>query len=295
MPDESRKPTVLEIGARFGSLIVAGGAERKEGSRLTTHRCECDCGGSIDVLPCRLRSGHNRSCGCKSPTLPANSQVHKVCPGTRFERLVVTGESEREECLGGYGKRLKTPCKCDCGKELRVWATALISGNTRSCGCLQADRTGVSGRTHGESKTPLHVVWCGMKARCRNPTHASYENYGGRGIAVSPEWESDYLAFKAWSLANGYRKGLTLDRIDNDGPYSSCNCRWTTYAVQGRNKRSNVKVTAFGETKTLTEWHQDARCTVKRGGILHRIGAGFSPEDAITKPPYTRSHNRIIS
>jgi hypothetical protein len=80
-----------------------------------------------------------------------------------------------------------------------------------------------------------------MKKRCCDPRHRSYPRYGGRGITVCDEWLSGFESFYRWACDNGHRRGLQLDRIDNDGPYSPENCRWVSPAVNMRNS-SNTKL-----------------------------------------------------
>jgi hypothetical protein len=82
-------------------------------------------------------------------------------------------------------------------------------------------------------------VWTAAKQRCENPKDNAYHNYGGRGIRVADEWQEFQLFFD-WAMANGYKSGLQLDRIDNDGDYSPDNCRFVTRAANNRNKRTNV-------------------------------------------------------
>lgn len=79
-----------------------------------------------------------------------------------------------------------------------------------------------------------------MMGRCYNSNHCNYKNYGGRGIQVCNEWSNDINAFVVWALENGYKKDLSLDRIDNDGNYTPLNCRWTTRRIQNINKKSSV-------------------------------------------------------
>ena len=88
---------------------------------------------------------------------------------------------------------------------------------------------------HGLCEHPLYGIWTCMKTRC-NSNHSKNESWNGRGITFCREW-NDFLPFYNWAIKNGYKKGLTLDRIDNDGNYESDNCRFTTYSIQNSNKR----------------------------------------------------------
>lgn len=89
---------------------------------------------------------------------------------------------------------------------------------------------------HNGSKEKLYDVWIEMKRRCRCKTHKNYKHYGARGISVSNLW-NEYLPFKKWALENGYKIGLSIDRINNDGNYDPDNCRFTTQKIQVRNTR----------------------------------------------------------
>lgn len=95
--------------------------------------------------------------------------------------------------------------------------------------------------TYCEKHKLLYFTWQGMKARCYRETHPKYIHYGARGIYVCEAWRNDFKAFCEWSLSNGYRQGLTIDRINNDDGYHPDNCRWTTQKVQQNNKRNNVR------------------------------------------------------
>ena len=100
----------------------------------------------------------------------------------------------------------------------------------------------------------LQIAHRNMLRRCYNPSDASFNNYGGRGIQVCSAWLKSRDAFTAWALTNGHEIGLTLDRRDNDKNYSPSNCRWVTMKVQQLNKRTNRLLTQGGETKPLTAW-----------------------------------------
>lgn len=164
----------------------------------------------------------------------------KNLTGQRFERLTVVKR------LGYRPQRHATMylCRCDCGKETIVTSVALITGNTKSCGCLQPEIVGKLNKHHGSSKTRLYRIWAGMKDRCYRPKHVHYKHYGGRGITICDEWLHDFTAFRDWALKTGYdesapRGVCTIDRIDNDKGYSPDNCRWVTMKEQRHNQRDS--------------------------------------------------------
>jgi hypothetical protein len=129
----------------------------------------------------------------------------------------------------------------------------------------------------------LATVYKSMKQRCCDPNHQGYHNYGGRGIYVCEEWLKDKQLFLTWAQNAGYAPGLTLDRIDNNGPYSPDNCRFATWPQQQRNTRRNRVATFGGVSKLVQDWSTDLgfeRSTIglrlKRGMPLERA---LSPAD----------------
>lgn len=100
----------------------------------------------------------------------------------------------------------------------------------------------------------LYSSWKHMKERCYSPNCKDYKNYGGRGITVCDAWREDFLTFKNWAIANGYKPKLTIDRIDCNGNYEPSNCKWSTRREQNNNRRCLHYLTYKGETKTISEW-----------------------------------------
>lgn len=127
-------------------------------------------------------------------------------------------------------------CVCDCGNEAIVSEHNLKRGNTKSCGCFKRDKQLETHYEHGLCGTRLYRIWNDMRSRCDRPQNSNYKWYGGRGISYAPEWKT-FSCFLKWALANGYRDGLEIDRIDTDGNYTPENCRFVTHQINCQNRR----------------------------------------------------------
>jgi hypothetical protein len=202
----------------------------------------------------------------------------KDLTGKVFGRLTVIEIAQRNP--------LKWLCQCECGNQCIIKAPYLNSGDTNSCGCLQQeymDSIGDRRRIHGRSRDKVYDVWCKMISRCENENDKDYYEYGGSGVEVYPPWRE---SFEKFIEDVGERpKGHILDRIDGNGHYQPGNVRWATAKVSARNRNYAIMITAFGETKCISEWAEDPRCNCTYSALYQRITKLYWPnEKAITTP-----------
>jgi hypothetical protein len=141
---------------------------------------------------------------------------------------------------------------------------------------------------HGESRTKLYMVWWSMISRCTHKT-PKHKTYLDRGINVCKKWRNSYIAFRDWALSHGYRSGLELDRRNNEGNYSSSNCRFVTHEVNTNNTSRNHKIVIFGEERNIQNWAKDNRCAVSEKTFWSRLFRGWPPVLAFTTKPVPKS------
>ena len=204
--------------------------------------------------------------------------------GDRYDMLFVIRRIDNSK--DGHIQYL---CQCDCGNYKIVKANNLRNGKTHSCGCLKkkimADKQYKHGDTGGHSgkSSRLYCIWSSMKDRCFRSNFRQWKDYGGRGIKVCDEWRNNYSVFKTWALSNGYHEGLTIDRINNDGNYEPCNCRWVTMKEQMNNKNNNHNISYNGKCQSLTKWAEELG--IRRKTLDCRINRYHWPiEKALTTP-----------
>ena len=196
--------------------------------------------------------------------------------GKRFGKLTVVSKSRRP----AKSRRAAAPwdtwwkCKCDCGGLIVVHWDNLGDDptDTTSCGCSRG--------THKMSYHPLYGTWNRILNRCRNPKTDSYAYYGGRGIRVVRAWNK-FENFRDWALSNGWKKGLTIDRLDPNKNYGPKNCRWATSFQQGEHRRNLVYVRYKGERLHLSE--ASRRSGIPISTLWGRLKQGWPQKDLFIK------------
>lgn len=171
-------------------------------------------------------------------------------------------------------------CQCDCGSRRVIRLDQLKGGQSKSCGCLTRDVAAARATIHGATKSRLHNLWCGMRARCNKPTRRGYSEYGGRGIKVCSRWE-DFECFRR-DIGEPPSTKHSLDRIDVNGNYEPGNVRWATSAEQNANKRDNIFTVINGEKLCLKEACR--RVGIKYPTVQGRMSRGWSLEAALHTP-----------
>lgn len=193
--------------------------------------------------------------------------------GKKFGRLIALHRLHNTKC------KTKWLCVCECGNFIETQEGHLRSGHTKSCGCLQRDISSQYHIKHNKCDTRLYNTWCNMKKRCYAVKFKDYRNYGGRGIKVCDEWLNDFMSFYDWSMNNGYKECLSIDRIDVNGNYEPSNCRWATMKQQSRNTRRNNIVTFNNVSHCVTDWCD--LLGIKRNTVYKRLSYGWNMHEAL--------------
>jgi hypothetical protein len=194
-------------------------------------------------------------------------------------RLTIIGERHN-------GKGWVYKCRCTCGSVREYLRGNIVGGLSLSCGCLQRQRTSEANKkrfTHGHTRagnlSAAYRCWSAIRRRCGYKKGEHYARYGGRGIRVCERW----MKFENFFADMGEPPpGMTIERKNNDGPYSKGNCRWATAKEQARNRSNNRMVTFRGVAKCLSEWAAEMGLRVDT--VWGRLARGWSVEKALTTP-----------
>jgi len=198
----------------------------------------------------------------------------------RSNLVDITGHHFGRLTVIDYAEKSKWRCRCDCGNVVDVNSYHLRSGQTRNCGCLFVETARKRATIHGYAipgkVTRIHKIWRGMIQRCTNPRCNSYTRYGGRGIIVCRRWRS-FVNFLA--DMGEPPKGMSIDRIDNNGNYEPSNCRWATAVIQQRNRRDNRILEYDSQRMCVAAWAEHSG--IKDVTIRGRLRRGWTVGQAL--------------
>lgn len=229
---------------RFGRLL----AIKRQPNRKTkvVWLCQCDCGNTSEVISQGLISLKTQSCGCLNiEILKKRFEVGRELTSQLFGKWTVVSKAT-SIIKQGYPRRMWL-CRCVCGTERPVEENQLIRGDSTSCGCTRNIK-------HGMSKTSEYSIWASMRDRCLNPGNEAWNNYGGRGITVSKEFDT-FIGF--YNIVGRKPDNKSLDRIDNNKGYEPGNIKWSTQTEQTSNTRRNKYITFENKTMTASAWARE--------------------------------------
>lgn len=137
---------------------------------------------------------------------------------------------------------------------------------------------------HGLSKHGCYNSWEAMISRCTNSRHVAYKDYGARGITVCASW----MTFPGFftDMGSSWKRGLSLERQNNDNGYCADNCYWATSLEQGQNKRNNHFLELNGMRLTISAWARKIGCRKSR--IHKRLKLGWTTQQVLTTPVTSR-------
>lgn len=144
---------------------------------------------------------------------------------------------------------------------------------------------------NNKSKERLYRIYYDMKTRCYNSKRKTYKYYGGKGIKICDEWLNDFLKFYDWSINNGYKNNLTIDRIDVNKDYEPNNCRWIIMKEQFHNRTDNVYFIVNGKKRCLAELCEEYNMPYQT--VRKRLERGNNILEALTKPIDKKYRNKL--
>lgn len=210
------------IGKKFGKWnVLEYVAEKKPGKY---YECMCECGNVRIIAGTDLRANRTKQCtDCQYRSLyHPDKEIGKKYGKWTVKRFVDV-----------HRKLHRFECECECGAIGLHCAADLRAGKSKQCATCRNRENAQKNIIHGMHKTKTYKVWASMIDRCSNVKATFYHRYGGRGIKVCDEW----LKFENFYRDMGEApRGLTLDRIDNNGNYQKDNCRWISHKENCNNR-----------------------------------------------------------
>lgn len=228
-----------------------------------------------------MKKVHN--CGCV---------VEDRFVGKVYGKLLIIKKFRKCKCSGTK----HYICKCMCGKYVLKNRSDILSGHTRSCGCLRKE---VSTKTHGMSDHPLYDTYRSMIRRCTIQNKHRNRTYIERKISITESWLGEYGVIKFIEFISNkhpnfidlLEQGYSLNRKDNDGDYTEENCELADKYVQANNKSNNRIEKAFGVTSSLASLvRRFGHHSLNYSIIRNRCSSGWNTERALTEPHHQTAY-----
>lgn len=167
---------------------------------------------------------------------------------------------------------------CECGTEKEFTTSNILSGKSRSCGCIRLKRN---------IPNNIKRTFVLMRYRCNTTTSPDYARWGGAGIKVIYKSVEEFYK----DVGDKPSKKHSIDRIDGNSDYKIGNCRWSTNIEQANNVSSNANIRHNGKIQSVAMWARELG--INSSTIRERIKRGWTDADALSTPIDLKCHKRI--
>jgi hypothetical protein len=294
------------INKRFGRLLVVeevDGVREPSGAMVRRFLCKCDCGNEKIFRVDSLRK-RAKSCGCLNAENIRKPKKHGLHKHPLYMRWDTIKQSCNNPNNANYSSRGAKGIKMFKDWEddfLSFYNWCMENGFTNDMQLTRIDKSGdfepnnckfkPKLKRHGLTNHILYKKWDSMKQRCYNKKNDFYHRYGGRGIKMCDEWLNNFKSFYDWSMENGWRKDLTIDRIDSNKNYEPSNCRYIPSRLNtlNTNKRMDNKSGYKGVSWSTRDKKWISRIAIK--GKVISLGNYTELYDAVeARNKYIRKH-----
>lgn len=261
----------LGMKVNYLTVIDSKRIHKNDDYKQGYYLCKCECG-NIKPIKCHsITTGKIRDCGC-------GEFMRRKHIGKKYGFWEVI-DAFREVRSGKINIMLK--CKCvECGKESCMTASSIKDYTFSVC---NHNKRGYKKDNKNKLNIPkkLRDCWKNIINRCYDESSVMYSHYGARGISMCEDWHKSLKSFADWALNNGYKEGLTIERIDFNKNYCPENCCWIPKTEQSKNTTRNRIYCWQGKNLTVAEI---ARLNnVSQYTLYCRLNKGMSIEDAVYK------------
>lgn len=211
-----------------------------------------------------------------------SGQHRKCCAHCGQSFLTNRPERSRfcsKKCYLDHGRATVT-CKT-CGTEFVVLAHTIHTTRARQF-CSHQCYSVVTGEMRTKPHKHERRHWYAMRQRCSNPNYKDFKHYGGRGIYVCDRWKDSFENFIS-DMGPRPSPKHSVERLNNDGPYSPDNCAWATQKEQTRNQRRTHWIEFDGKRQSMKDWSEQLGISYTK--LRRRLNTlGWSVDKALTTP-----------